>query len=43
MNKVFINGPGDRSSIPVCVIPKTKKMYLIPHCLTLSIIMYKSR
>ena len=28
MNKVFANGPGNRGSIPVCVILKTKKMVL---------------
>ena len=26
--KVFINGPGDRGSVPSRVIPKTKKMVL---------------
>ena len=41
VGKVFINGPGDRGSIPGRVIPKTfKKWYLIPPCLTLSIIRY---
>ena len=38
MSKVFANGPGDRGSIPGRVIPKTKKWYLMPPCLTLSII-----
>ena len=28
MNRVFANGPGDRSSIPGRVIPKTLKMVL---------------
>ena len=28
MSGVFTNGPGDQSSIPVHVIPKTKKMVL---------------
>ena len=44
MGRVFANGPRDQSSIPGRVIPKTfKKWYLIPHCLTLSIIRYVSR
>ena len=25
MSRVFVNGPGDPSSIPGCVIPKTQK------------------
>ena len=33
----------DRGSIPVRVIPKTQKWYLILPCLTLSIIRYISR
>ena len=37
---VFTNGPGDWSSIPRRVIPKTQKM---PPCLTLSIMRYGSR
>ena len=28
MSRVFANGPGDRSSIPGRVIPKTQKMVL---------------
>ena len=28
MSRVFANGPGDRGSIPGCVIPKTQKMVL---------------
>ena len=44
VGRVFVNSPGDRGSIPGRVIPKTfKKWYLIPHCLTLSIIRYVSR
>ncbi len=40
---VFANGPGDLGSIPGRVIPKTlKKWYLMPPCLTLSIIRYGS-
>ena len=41
--RVFANGPGDLGSIPVRVIPKTLKWYLIPPCLTHSIIRYVSR
>ena len=38
------NGPGHRGSFPGRVIPKTlKKWYLIPLCLTLSIIRYVSK
>ena len=33
----------DRGSIPGRVIPKTQKWYLIPPCLTLSIMRYRSR
>ena len=40
---MFSNGSGDQGSIPGWVIPKTKKWYLIPPCLTLSIIRYLSR
>ena len=29
MYRVFANGPGDRSSIPGPVMPKTQKMYFI--------------
>ena len=35
MVSVFANGPRDQGSIPGRVIPKTKKWYLIPPCLTL--------
>ena len=42
--RVFTNGLGDLGSIPGRVIPKTKKKwYLVPSCLTLSIIRYRSR
>ena len=41
---VFANSPGDWGSIPSRIIPKIKKKwYLIPPCLTLSIIRYVSR
>ena len=43
MVRVFADGSGDRGSIPGRVIPKTQKWYLIPPCLTLSIIRYGSR
>ena len=43
MVRVFVNGPEDRGSIPGRVIPKTKKWYLMPPCLTLSIMKYRSR
>ena len=44
VGRVFGNGPGDRGLIPGRVIPKTfKKWYLIPPCLTLSIIRFVSR
>ena len=36
---VFADDPGDRSSIPGRVIPKTQKWYLIPPC----IVRYRSR
>ena len=42
VGKVFINGPEDRGSIPGRVIPKNQKWYLMPPCLTLSIIRYGS-
>ena len=42
-HRVFTNGPGDWGSIPGRVIPKTLKWYLIPPCLTLSIIRYGSK
>ena len=38
MSKVFANDPGDLGSFPGLVIPKTLKWYLIPPCLTLTII-----
>ena len=38
MSKVFTNGPGDRGSLPGRVISKTQKWYLMPPCLTFSII-----
>ena len=41
--RVFTNGLGDWGSIPRRVIPKTQKWYLMPPCLTLSIIRYVSR
>ena len=43
MVRVFANGSGDPGSIPGQVIPKTQKWYLMPPCLTLSIIRYVSR
>ena len=43
MVRVFANGSGDLGSIPGQVIPKTQKWYLMPPCLTLSIIRYGSR
>ena len=43
MSRVFTNGPEDRGSIPGRVIPKTQKCYLMPPCLTGSIIRYVSR
>ena len=43
MVRVFANGPGNGSSIPGRVIPKTEKQYLMPPSLTLSIIRKRSR
>ena len=44
VGRVFANGSGDWGSIPGRDIQKTfKKWYLIPPCLTLSIIRYVSR
>ena len=44
MSRVFTNGLEDLGSIPGWVIPKTqKKWYLMPPCLTLSNIRYRSR
>ena len=40
--RVFAKDPGDGGSIPGRVIPKTQKWFLIPPCLTLSIIRYGS-
>ena len=50
MSVAFTNGPGGQGSIPGQVIPKTSKKkkkkkkrgYLIPPCLALSIIRYRS-
>ena len=40
MSRLFINGPADRGSIPGRPYTKdSKKWYLMPPCLTLSIIM----
>ena len=43
MGRVFVNGPGDRGSIQVESYQRFKKWYLIPLCLTISIIRYLSR
>ena len=43
MSRVFANGPEDQGSIPGRVIPKTQKWYLMPFCLTVSIIRYGLR
>ena len=43
MVRVFADGPVDGGSIPGRFIPKTQKWYLMPPCLTLSIIRYESR
>ena len=43
ISTVFANGPWDRGSIPHRVIPKTQKWYLMPLCLILSIIRYRSK
>ena len=43
VGRVFANGPRDWGSIPVWIIPKTQKWYLMPTCLTLSIVNYRSR
>ena len=42
-DRVFANGPGDRGSIPAASYQRLSKWYLIPSCLTLSIIRYISR
>ena len=41
--RVFAKSPGDWGTIPGLVIPKLRIWYLLPHCLTLSIIRYGSR
>ena len=41
--RISLRSPVDRGSIASRVIPKTKKWYLMPPWLTLSIIRYKSR
>ena len=43
MVRGFANGPGDMGSIPGQVIPKTQKWNLMPPCVTLSILRYRSR
>ncbi len=43
MVRVFANGPGGQGSIPGRVIQMTQIWYLMPPCLTLSIIWYRSR
>ena len=43
MGRVFANGPGDQGSMPGWVILKTQKWYIMPPCLTFSIIRYESR
>ena len=43
MRRMFSNSPGDWGSIPDWVIPTTQKWYLMPPCLGLSIIRYRSR
>ena len=43
MIRVFANNPEDLGSIPSQAIPKTQKWYLMPLCLTLSIIRLVSR
>ena len=40
---VFANGPGDLGSISDRVISKTQKWYLMPPCLIINIIRYRSR
>ena len=42
MVRVFAHGPEDRGSIPGRVIQKTQNYYLMPSCLTLSIIRCRS-
>ena len=43
MVSVFANGLGEKDSVPVRVIPKTQKWFLMPHCLTLWLIKYESK
>ena len=43
MFSVFAHGPRNRGSISGQIIPKTQKWYLIPPCLTLTIIKYGSK
>ena len=43
MRKVFLDVQGARGSIPGRIIRKTQKWYLMLPCLTLSIIMYRSK
>ena len=43
VGRVFVDGQGDRGSIPGRVIPKTQKWYLIPPFLTLLTIKHVSR
>ena len=40
---MFANGPGDQGSIPGQIISKIQKWHLMPPCLTLNIIWYRSR
>ena len=43
VGRVFASGPGDLGSISGSVIPRLLEWYLIPHCLTLSLIRCVSR
>ena len=43
VGRVFVNGLGDQGSFSGRVIPKLQKCYLIPPCLTFSIIRCVSR
>ena len=38
MSREFASGPVDQGSVPGWVIPKIQKWYLMPPCLTLSIV-----
>ena len=42
-SRVFNIGPENQGSIPGRVLPKTKKWFLMPSCLTLSIVRIKSK